>query len=174
MKHVLAIALCAVAFSAFGHGGEDHDAPPPAPTSSQSVAPRAAVATEDFEVVAALEGQHLLVYVDRFASNEPVTNARVEIEGAGLKGFARETAPGAYVMDVATAISPAKHPLTITIEAGDITDLLSTTLDTTLPPASSEHVRGWSEQVVWIIAGLLLLAAGALLAAWRYRANKGN
>jgi hypothetical protein len=69
---------------------------------SQSVTPRAAAATEEFEVVTSLEGKKLVVYVDRFASNEPVTQAKVEIEGAGLKGVASETAPGTYVLDVAT------------------------------------------------------------------------
>jgi cobalt-zinc-cadmium efflux system membrane fusion protein len=62
----------------------DHGAPPP--PFSQSGAPRAVAATEDFEVVAVLEGKQLVVYVDRFASNEPVAKAKVEIEGAGLKG----------------------------------------------------------------------------------------
>ena len=65
---------CAVAFSAFGHGGEDHGAPPP--PVSPGVAPRALAATEEFEVVAALEGKQLVVYVDRFASNEPVVKAK--------------------------------------------------------------------------------------------------
>jgi hypothetical protein len=46
---------------------------------------RAVAATEEFEVVAVLEGKNLVVYVDRFASNEPVAKARVEVEGGGLK-----------------------------------------------------------------------------------------
>lgn len=172
MRRAIAVALFAVAFSALGHGGEDHGAPPPPLT--QAVDPRAAAATEEFEVVASLEGKKLVVYVDRFASNEPVVQARVEIEGAGMKGLASETAPGTYVLGVAAAIPPARHPLTISVEAGDTVDLLSATLDTSAPVAKVAHTHGWSEWVVWILAGSVLLVTGSLFAARRQkRAKRG-
>lgn len=165
----------AIAFPAWAGGdasdGHTHAAPEPVLTAA--TAPRASAATEEFEIVAALEGNQLVVYVDRFASNAPVAKAKVEVEGAGLKGYASETAPGTYVMNVAAATPPARYPLTITIEAGDTTDLLSTTLDTSRPVASNEHVHDWSERVAWIVAGLLLLAASALLAIRRRKKTKG-
>ncbi len=167
---VATVALLAVTSAAFGHGGEDHGAPPPA--ISQDVAPRAQAATEEFEVVAALEGKQLVVYVDRFASNEPVANAKVEVEGAGLKGLASQSAPGTYVINLAAAMPPAKHALTISIEAGDTADLLTTTLDTSLPAAIDVQEHGWSKRIVWSLAALLLLAAGALLIV-RRRKTKG-
>lgn len=167
MRRTLAILLSTAAFAAYGHGGEDHGAPPPPVT--QSMTPRAEAATEEFEVVAVLEGKQLLVYVDRFASNEPVAKAKVEVEGGGLKGLASESAPGTYVMVLATDLAPAKHALTISIEAGDASDLLSATLDTSLAAPGVEHAHYWSEWAVWGIAVLLLLAAGALLAVRRNR-----
>ena len=124
-------------------------------------------------MVAALEGKKLVVYLDRFASNDPVTKAVVEVEGGGLKGVAGEIAPGTYSLDLATAMSPGKHPLTIGIEAGDTTDLLTTTLDISPAAAGEEHVHGWSERIIWIVAGLLLLAAVALLAMRRRNKPKG-
>ncbi len=166
MRQIVAVVLFAVALSAFGHDGEDHGAPPP--PVSQGVAPRAQAATEEFEVVAALEGKQLVVYVDRFASNEPVAKAKVEIEGAGLKGLAVEAAPGTYVMDIAATLPPAKHALTISIEAGDTADLLTATLDTSLAVVADEHVHNWGERVVWSLAALLL-AGGALLIVRRNR-----
>lgn len=172
MRHVIAVALFAVAFSAFGHGGEDHGAPPPPVT--QAGAPRAAAATEEFEVVTSLQDRKLVVYVDRFASNEPVAQAKVEIEGAGLKGVASETAPGTYVLDVTTPLPPAKHPLTISVEAGDSADLLTATLDTSTPVASVAHAHDRSEWVVWVLSGALLLGTGMLFAIRRRRhAKKG-
>jgi len=153
--------------------GHTHASPAPVPVS-QSVTPRAVAATEEFEVVAVLEGKKLLVYVDRFASNEPVAQAKVEIEGAGLKGVASETTPGTYVLEIATTIPQAKHPLTISIEAGDTVDLLSATLDTSAPVVNVTHAHGWSEWVVWILSGSLLLVTGILFAARRHkRAKKG-
>ena len=176
MKQARALLLATViAFPAWAGGdssdGHTHAAPEPLPVVTLS--PRAAAATEDFEVVAAIEGKKLVVYLDRFASNEPVTKAVVEVDGGGLKGVAGEIAPGTYTLDLATAMSPGKHPLTIAIEAGDTTDLLTTTLDISPAAAGKEHVHGWSERIVWIVAGLLLLAAGAMLAMRRRNKSKG-
>jgi len=167
VRRTLAILLYTAAFAAFGHGGEDHGAPPPPVT--QNMAPRAEAATEEFEAVAVLEDKQLVVYVDRFVSNEPVTKAKVEVEGAGLKGLASESAPGTYVMALAAELAPAKHALTISIEAGDSADLLTATLDTSPVAPAAAHAHYWSEWTVWVVAALLLLAAGALLAARRHR-----
>ncbi|MCM2307190.1 MAG: hypothetical protein NDI91_06960 [Sulfuritalea sp.] len=170
MRRIVAVVSFAVAFSAYGHGDEDHGAAPPPVT--QSMAPRAVAASEEFEVVAVLEDKHLVVYVDRYASNEPVAGAKVEIEGGGLQGVAAESAPGTYLLNLAAALPPARHGLTISIEAGDSADLLTATLDTSTaaPAASPAHFR--SAWVVWGLAALLLLVSGALLAA-RRRKQKG-
>ncbi|MFH1873268.1 MAG: hypothetical protein ABIK82_06470 [Pseudomonadota bacterium] len=169
MRRVFAVALFTAAFAAgspaYAHGDEDHGAAPPPVT--QSMAPRAVAATEEFEVVAVLQDQHLVVYVDRYASNEPVAGAKVEVEGGGLQGVAAESAPGTYLLNLAAALPPAKHGLTISIEAGDSADLLTATLDTSLAAPAVAHTHYWSEWIVWGLAALLLLASGALLAARR-------
>lgn len=172
MKSVAVIAslfLCAP-LAAFAHGDEDHGAP--APAVSQSVAPRAVANSEEFEAVLVLEGKKLVLYLDRFASNAPVSGATVEIEGGGLKGAATETSPGVYAMDAAS-ITPAKHPLTIAIEAGDSADLLSASLDVAPSPAGVVHAHGWSEWLVWISAGVLALVGSVLLVIRRRKQSKG-
>ncbi|ACV37831.1 hypothetical protein CAP2UW1_4706 (plasmid) [Candidatus Accumulibacter phosphatis clade IIA str. UW-1] len=180
MKHVkrfLLVTLVAFSLPVWAGGdssdGHSHEAPAPLPVS-QSVTPRAVAATEEFEVVTSLEGKKLVVYVDRFASNEPVAQAKVEIEGAGLKGVASETTPGTYVLDVATPLPPARHPLTISVEAGDSIDLLTTTLDTSGSVTTEVHTHGWREWVVWALPGALLLITGIWFAVRRHkRAKKG-
>lgn len=173
MKRIFAVALFTATFAAasaaYAHGDEDHGAPPPPVT--QSMAPRAVAATEEFEVVAVLEGKHLMVYVDRYASNEPVAGAKVEIEGGGLQGVAAESAPGTYLLNLAAAMPPAKHGLTISIEAGDSADLLTATLDTSSAAPAAVHTHYWGEWIVWGLAALLLVSV-ALLAA-RRRKQKG-
>jgi len=169
LRQLFAVALFGVALPAFSHDGEDHGAPPP--PVNQAVAPRAIATTEDFEVVAVLEGNKLVVYVDAFASNEPVANAKVEIDGTGMKGIAREVAPGTYALDLAEAPPRGKHGLTIGIEAGDTADLLSATLDTSMPDQGEVHVHDRSEWIIWIIAALLSLAAGVLVVARRVRSK---
>lgn len=169
------LLVAVIAFPAWAGGdssdGHTHAVPEPLPVVALS--PRAAVATDDFEVVATLEGKKLVVYLDRFASNEPVTKAVVEVDGGGLKGVAGEIAPGTYVLDVATAMPPGKHPLTIAIEAGDTTDLLTATLVISSAATGEEHAHGWSEQIARIVAGFLLLAAGAMLIMRRRNKSKG-
>lgn len=163
MKPVLVALLLSVAAAAFAHGGDDHDAPPPA--VSRAVAPRAAAASEEFEAVVVLDGGKLRLYLDRFASNEPVAGARVEIEGAGLNGVATEESPGVYGL-AAAALPVAKHPLTIAIETADSADLLSATLEIAAPPAGGVQAHGWSEWLVWLGAAVL---AGGLWWAIRRR-----
>ena len=144
----------------FAHGGEDHGAPPP--PINTSVAPRATASSEEFEVVTVLADNKLLVYLDRFSSNEPVAGAKLEVEGTGLKGLAEETAPGIYTL-AAESVPAAHHPLTISIETTDSADLLTTTLDTTAGTGAVVHVHTWGERAVWLGAAVLALAAGALL-----------
>jgi cytochrome bd-type quinol oxidase subunit 1 len=177
LKQLTAVFLGAVmAFPAWagGDSSDGHTHAAPEPVLAVAAAPRAVATTEEFEVVAVVEGRHLMVYVDRFGSNEPVVKAKVEVEGAGLKGLAKEAAAGTYVMDLAAAIPPGKHPLTISIEADDIADLLSATLDTSVAVPGVVHVHYRTEKIVWIGAALLLLAAGALIILRQRRKKAGR
>lgn len=166
MKQFGAFVLCAVLSLPAWAGGDSSDGHTHAPAEAIPVGvvvPRAVAASEEFEVVAVLEGNHLVVYVDRFASNEPVAKAKVEVEGTGLGGPASETAPGTYVVNLPAPLPPGKHPMTISIEAGDSADLLAATLDTSLAESGAVHRHGMSEWIVWGVSALLLLAAGALI-----------
>ena len=73
---------------AHGPNGEHLDAP----TTGQANAMQASLqieATSDlFELVATLTGGTLSIFIDRFASNEPVLQAQVEVESGGLKAQA--------------------------------------------------------------------------------------
>ena len=176
MKPASALVLvAAIVLPAWAGGdssdGHTHAAPEPLPTVTMS--PRAVAATEEFEVVAVLEDKHLVVYVDRYASNEPVAGAKVEIEGSGLHGIATESAPGTYLLNLAAAMVPAKHGLTISIEAGDSADLMTAMLDTSSAVPAVAHTSYRSAWIAWGLVALLLLGGGALLAA-RRRAQKAT
>jgi MYXO-CTERM domain-containing protein len=142
--------------------------PPPV---SQGVAPRAQAATEEFEVVAALEGKKLVVYLDRFASNEPVTKPRWRVEGGGLKGRRQRDSPRNLCDGHGNGLPPGKHPLTIHRsrrhrrsadgDAGYVTAAAMTSMSTAGASGSSGSLPA------------LLLAAGALLAVRRRKKVKG-
>lgn len=167
-------ALIALPAWAGGDSSDGHSHGAPAPVPVMVSEPRTAAATEEFEVVAALQGLHLVLYVDRFTSNEPVAKAKVEVEGAGLKGLAVEAAPGTYMMNLAAPLPAGRHALTISIEAGDTTDLLSATLETSLPPlVASEDPRYWTWRIFWSVVALVLVVSGIRLVA-RYNKEKAK
>ena len=57
------------------HEGHSHDEPV---RTLAPVAPRGEAQAGEFEVVALLGNGEVIVYLDRFATNEPVTNAEIE------------------------------------------------------------------------------------------------
>ena len=59
------------------HEGHDHDDSPRAALTSTY--PRVTAQLEVYEVVGILKGDRLLIYLDRVATNEPVTDAKVKV-----------------------------------------------------------------------------------------------
>src|SRR5262245_33946592 len=93
----LLAASLLLAFSPVGapaHEGHDHDAP--AATVTVPAAPRGESASDLFEVVAVAGNGELTIYVDRFATNEPVPNATVAVETPHGSIEARRAADGTY------------------------------------------------------------------------------
>lgn len=174
MKHItriLATALIAIfSLSVWAHGGEDHG-DEAAPTPSATVGPRAASATEVFELVAVLEGKKLMLTLDRFATNEPVTDAQIEVESGASKAVATQTAPGVYWVAGNAFTSPGKYPLTISVQAGDSADLLTTTLEVPAATIDAEHNTARNRWLVWSASAglLLLLLLGVGIIAMRHR-----
>ena len=79
MKALFLGAVIALPVWAGGDSSDGHTHAAPEPMPAVTAAPRAVATTEEFEVVAVVEGKHLMVYVDRFASNEPVAKAKVSM-----------------------------------------------------------------------------------------------
>ncbi len=167
--------------AALAHEGHDHaDAPAP----SVAVAPRAIALTDDFELVAALEDGQLTIYLDRFATNEPVADAQVEVdEGAGAIA-APQIAPGVYRVPGARSAAPGSHALTVSVQAGDVSDLLMTTLDVPTvsgsPPAPGAGAptvasgrASLPPSVIWGASAAAVLAVVAVVAR-RRRGDRGD
>jgi hypothetical protein len=174
-RRVLAGALVAVPIATFalpgahGPNGEHLDGPAQQATST---APRLEAKSELFEMVATLSGGELSILVDRFDTNEPVLNAKVEVESGPLKAVAKfHSDYGDYSVDDAAFLkvlsTPGEHPLVFTIAAGTQSDLLEGTLKTTAAVATDDHAHALVKWGVGAAIGALLLAAGAF--AWRRR-----
>jgi hypothetical protein len=153
--------------SSFAHGADDHEHAA-APTNTIQMAPRAAAQTEDFELLAVLQGRHLVIYLDDFNTNQAIANAQIEISsntnGQAFKAIAKQTSPGVYVIDLNAGVfeKAGKYPLTITVQAGELGDIMTTQLD--IPEQHEDEIAtsGFTFKTwMWAaLASLLLIAFG--------------
>ena len=172
MKHPIAFIVAFLfAFSAWGHGGEDHG-DGAAPAMAGDVAPRTSAQSDEFELVAVLAAGKLTLYLDRYTDNAPVPDAEIEVESGAFKAVAAQIAPGVYSVPGQVFAQPGKHLLTISVQAGEAADLLTAALDLAPPAAGVEHVHGWGEWTVWGASGVLLLAGAGLVAVRRRKKNR--
>ncbi|MFM9880033.1 MAG: hypothetical protein ACKVOO_06455 [Burkholderiaceae bacterium] len=145
--------------------GHSHDAAPAALNSP--ALPRFAAQSDLFEAVGVLTGAELSIFVDRFASNEPVLAAKVELESGSVKAAASFHADqGDYRTPSEPFKKPGTYPITLTITAGDQTDLLVGELVVPDPQAqstSASAARPWFKWLGWAAGGLVLALAALLI-----------
>jgi membrane fusion protein, heavy metal efflux system len=166
----LAIALSTTGVSA--HEGHDHgDA---AKAALAAVAkPRVEAISGPFELVGLLQGGELVVYLDRFETNEPVTRAALTVEtpAGPVSATARDDL---YRLPAAWA-KPGSHDLIFAVSLGESVEVLAGTLvvpaiaDTQSP---AQVAAGWGSIGVTGLALTVSAAFAAGLAlAWIRRAS---
>lgn len=130
---ILALGLAAPAMAGPGHdGGHEPDEVPLASTGPAQ--PRFEAHSDLFEVVGALNRGELALTLDRYATNEPVADAQIELESGNYKAIGEARAePGMYRFESVPFATPGTYPITLTITAGDDVDLLAA--DLVVPPA---------------------------------------
>jgi len=137
-----------------------------ATSAAEAARPSFEAHSELFELVGRIKDGRLMLTLDRWASNEPVSAAQIEVEVNGQKLVAQAQADGTYLLETAPFAMPATYPLTISITAGEESDLLAADFvvagDTVAPAAATSILQGPG-----IAAALALLAAGAVLALRR-------
>ena len=178
MKHIgtysmTALMTAAFALPAWGHGDEDHGSEVAAAVAADN-APRASAQSEEFELVAVLQDKQLTLYLDRYATNEPVADAQIELESGALRAVATQIAPGAYAISRRGFAKPGKYPLTISVQAGDTGDLLTATLEVTAPLVAVELVPSSKTWAMWGAAGAALAVGVGLVAARRRKTNRAH
>jgi hypothetical protein len=178
---VVAALLALPAFAgpgAHGPNGEHLDGPAQQSATSSAV-PKLEAKSEEFELVAVLGGGELSILVDRFETNEPVLNARVEVESGPLKAVARFHADhGDYAIDdpafVQALGQPGEHALVFTVAAGKDVDLLDGTLKVAAAMPAGDHDVLLTPGRLAAGGGALLLAGTALAFALRRRRPHGG
>lgn len=157
--------------------GHDHGTDPVATGAVMPAAPRFEAATEVYELVGRVEDDGLRLWLDRFATNEPVTAATLTITiGPRRIDAVAATPDGTYQVALPEAASAGTYPVLIKIDGDGAPALLAAQL--VIDAAHADHAAGGlldglpGGGAVWIAGGAvaLLLAGGGLLLFRRRRA----
>ncbi len=160
---------------AHGPNGGHLDAPGQMAGSTGTV-PSVEAHSEMFELVGRLQGGELSILINRFATNEPVLNAQVEVESGALKAAAKFHADmGDYAVDDKAMLkllsTSGEHPIIVTVLAGQDSDLLDGTLKVSGPALQAgDHGHGHDDghanglsRTAWLLGALVFLTAVAWL-----------
>ena len=152
-------------FSATAHEGEEHE--PATKPADVRILPRFEAISEQVEIIGVLADKSLVIYLDHAADNSPIEDAKIEIEGNGFKGVATVLGDGVYQLPV-KSIPSGKYPLTITLEAGEVSDLLSAELEVAAVEQVTEPINktfsNW-----WIYPSIAFLIAIVAFITMRLR-----
>lgn len=170
----LALLLSLLPPVAFANGGEDHSHGPevsvPVAASATS-GERLELKSPDVELLGILSDGKLTVYADRYATNEPILNAKIELESNGRKLQLMATKDGAYTAAADWLKQPGKHEIVVSVEAVGLQDLLIGTLQVPgLKP--TVQARSWLNYGKWAAGGIAVVIA-LLVLFKRMRRRKG-
>lgn len=125
---LLVSVLCvSLPMPVWAHGGEEHshDHEPAPLTLPASDGQRFVLQSPDTELVGVVEGQRLTVYLDRFASNAPLANARVELASGTHTVQLQTDANGVAQGEAGWLAAGGTYTLTVTVLAQGMNDLFS-------------------------------------------------
>lgn len=142
------------------HEGHDHEE---APRTLAPVAPRGEAHAGDFELLAILRDGELVIYLDRFATNEPVLDAEIEALTPAGSEKPTKNADGTYRLPAKWTVKGDHIDLIFTVTAGDASEVLPVTIAQTAAHTDAPAARGIS---LLTATGIAILAAlGAFAAA---------
>ena len=179
-RRMRAIAVACVASTALllgtdralAHEGHDHGPPP---SAAGSGSPRVVATSEKYQFVGIVEGEVLVIYLDRTEDNAPVVTATIEVslDGAPFKAELHEKT-GTYEVTSALLRKAGSHEVLVNISEAGAQDLLVGTLKIPAPDSKSDGARKGIGQIATdalaavpggrtglALAGVLLLVAAA-------------
>ena len=170
IQHALvAIVLIATSLFASAWAAGDHGAEAPA-ASGAVTSPRISSHSDVFELVGVVDNGEMKIYLDRYASNEPVTDAKIDVEAGAAKGSAAPQSDGSYSFKHELLGQPGTLAVNFVVAAGKDSDLLAGDLVITDPHAEDDHAGATRSWLRWAAyAGAVLLLTAIAGAAWRAR-----
>ena len=172
---LIATCLSVVTFinpvSAAGEGHDHGDAPA---ASAGIASPRFTAHSDLFEAVGLLRSGELSITIDRYATNEPVLKAKVEVESGSYKAVATfHDDYGDYSLPSTAFKKPGTYAIVLTVIAGKQSDLLTGELvvpDADAQIAHDGQTRPWLRWLGYL-AGAMLLIIGLLWVLHKRKAS---
>ena len=177
------VAVMLMAGDAAAHEGHDHDDQSKALTLA-GMTPRLEAVSGPFELVALLQKGELVIYLDRFETNEPLAGAQVIVE-TPVGQLSAPLKEGAYRLAAPWAPQTGSLDLIFTVTADDHTEILSGTLELNaapnevarsgwrfLSPAMAQGFRETLSMGSTLIAALLAFVAGVAVTLLVLRRKK--
>lgn len=163
LRALVAAVVCSAAGLAMADDGHNHG--PETATAAGSASPRMDAHSDRFELVGIVEKGQMTVYLDRFATNEPVVGAKIEFESGTQKGVAAAQPDGTYLIKFDALAKPGQLPFAFTVTAGTDTDLLAGDLVMKDPhDHHDEASRPWLKWLGYALAAAVALALAILFA----------
>ncbi len=162
---VLALSVAPVVLSA--HEGEDHSEEPIVAVSTVAPSGRLEARTAGLELVAAASGKALTIWIDRWATSEPITNAAVSVTIDGKRTIAKP-GDGVYTISAPVLDRPGAHKLSFIVSQGGSIDRLVGTI--TIAQPEDDHAHGWPWRRALLGFLVIGLAVGSYV-LWRSRAR---
>lgn len=147
---------------------------------SRGAVPRLEARTEIFELVARREAEGLVLYLDRYETNEPVFQASIEVDSSEAKAqVSFRPDSGDYLVSdkafLAKLDVPGSHPVVFAITAGNEADLLEGALMVSAGDGNAKAgmLSKRPAQLVAVGAGLIVIGV-LVVAIWRRRARAAS
>lgn len=151
----------------------------PAGPAAPGADTRVEAQTESFELLVQAQGPRLTLYLDRYADNAPVTDARIELDASGSSVAVKAQPDGSYAAELPDGARRTTLPLTVVVTAGETSDLLA--LELPAQPAASASAADAKADAdgappdrdvtpAAVLRGLLVAAGLIALTAWALRA----
>jgi cobalt-zinc-cadmium efflux system membrane fusion protein len=152
---------------AYAHEGHSHDEPV---RTATPVAPRGEAAAGDFELVAVIRNGEVVIYLDRFATNEPVSGASIEALTPSGSDKAVANDDGTYRLPAKWIDSRDHYDLIFTVTLGETSEVLPVTIvaaPANVETAAARSMPIWLTVLIALVVAVLAFAAG-ILAVRRY------
>jgi hypothetical protein len=154
------------------HEGHD-DAASPVASIAGAGSPRIEAASDLFEIVGVVDKGAMTLFLDRYATNEPIANAKIDIEIGSAKGPAQVNSDGTYTFRHAALATPGQLPVTLAITAGGDGDLLTGEL--VIPDPNAANARAEASpflKQLGLAAGALILIGAITVTWWLFRRHR--